>query len=425
MCSPYNPICDLTTVLGKVGGSVAGSVFNEVAKAFASAAKQVTDWMWTVIARTTTVDLSGGWFTSTLGITVSLAGLVIAALFALELVKAVLRREPGALGRAAVGVGAGILGAAASIGVVTALLKATDALSDGVVKTAGLDSIDKLGGEIAPTAALNSIGSPALMLILAIGYLLASFFVWAMFIFRKAMLIVAAVFAPIAFAGAPMRATSAWVRRWVEFTLTMIFSKLVVVVLFTLAVSLVGSPGAGFAAVGNLFSGLAMLVIACFAPWLLFRLVHFVGGDIMTAHHQAMTQSTLQAGATPLSMARGGAMKVASLVGDGPAGASGAGLAVGAAGASTAANQVPSTPGGSSEHRSNPHPANNRHGVEDASSTQGGSPLSSRRELHADALGMDGPPASPPPDPTRQPHRRPTEPPPAPGRNGNWDDLDQ
>src|ERR671937_2459793 len=101
MCSPINPICDISTVLGKVGGSVAGSVFNEVAKAFASAAKQVTDWMWTVIAKTTTVDLSGGWFTSTLGITVTLAGLVIPALFALELLKAVLRREPGALGRPA------------------------------------------------------------------------------------------------------------------------------------------------------------------------------------------------------------------------------------------------------------------------------------------------------------------------------------
>jgi hypothetical protein len=82
MCSPVNPICDVSTVLGNVGGTVAGSVFNEVAKAFASSAKDVTDWMWTVIAKTTTVQLSGGWFTSTLGITLTLAGLVITALYA-------------------------------------------------------------------------------------------------------------------------------------------------------------------------------------------------------------------------------------------------------------------------------------------------------------------------------------------------------
>ena len=61
------------------------------------------------------MDLSGGWFHSTLGITASLAGVVIVAIFVLELVKAVLRREPASLTRAAVGVGAGILGAAAQL----------------------------------------------------------------------------------------------------------------------------------------------------------------------------------------------------------------------------------------------------------------------------------------------------------------------
>jgi type IV secretion system protein TrbL len=321
MCSAWNPICDIGQVLGGLGGTVAKSVFDEVASAFASAAQQLTSWMWTVIANTTTVDLHGSWFSSTLGVTATLAGLVITALFALELIRAVLRRDQHALSRAIVGAGAGILGAAASIGVVIALLSATDALSNGVVHTAGMQSIGTLGQEVAPTAALSTIGSPALMLILAVGYLVASFFVWAMFIFRKAMLIVAAVFAPIAFAGAPMRATSGWVRRWVEFTVTMIFSKVVVVILFTLAVSLVGSPGSGFAAVGNLFSGLALLVIACFAPWLLFRLVHFVGGDVMSAHHQSLAQSTVQAGSTPTSLARNGAMRIASIAA--PSGATG------------------------------------------------------------------------------------------------------
>jgi hypothetical protein len=353
MCTAWNPLCDVGHVVGAVGGKVAGSVFDEVAKAFASAAQKLTDWMWTVIGKTTEVDLSGGWFRSTFGITVTLAGLIVTALFALELIKAVLRREPGALGRAVIGAGAGILGAAASIGVVTGLLRVTDALSDGVVRTAGMRSIDTLGTDLAPVATLSTIGSPALMLLLAIGYVIASFFVWALFVFRKAMLIAAAVFAPIAFAGAPMRATAGWVRRWVEFTVTMIFAKLVVVILFTLAVSLVGAPGKGFAAVGNLFSGLAMLAIACFAPWLLFRLVHFVGGDVMSAHHQTMTQSTVQAGSTPASLARSGAMKVAAVTGGGTAAstarlgvASGSGAGVASAVNTGAATSAPNGFGG-------------------------------------------------------------------------------
>jgi type IV secretion system protein TrbL len=324
MCSKWNPICDVESVVGSVGSHVAGSVFEEVAKAFGDAAAKVTEWMWTVIAQTTTVDLSGGWFRSTLGITATLAGVVILAIFVLELIKAVLRREPGALARAVVGIGGGVLGAAASIAVVEALLAATDELADGVVHTAGLGSLAKLGSVIAPTSAIAGTHEPALILVLALGYLIASFFVWAMFVIRKAMIIVAAVFAPVAFSGAAARATSGWVRRWVEFTLAMIFSKLVVVIIFTLAISLVGSPGSGLAAVGSLFSGLAMLVVACFAPWMLLKLVHFIGGEVIAAHHHGMTQTVVQAGATPLAMARSGAAKVAGLVGGGPTGAAAA-----------------------------------------------------------------------------------------------------
>lgn len=321
MCSKWNPICDVEGAVGSVTSHVAGSAFGEVAKAFGDAAAKVTEWMWTVIAQTTTVNLSGGWFRSTLGITATLAGVLILSIFVLELIKAVLRREPGALARAAVGVAAGVLGAAASIGVVEALLAATDALADGVVRTAGLGSLAKLGSVIAPTSAIAGTAEPALILILSLGYLIASFFVWAMFVIRQAMIIVAAVFAPVAFSGAAARATSGWVRRWVEFTLAMVFSKLVVVIIFTLAISLVGSPGSGMQATGSLFSGLTMLVVACFAPWMLLKLVHFIGGEVAAAHHQGMTQTVVQAGATPISMARSGAAKVSGLVGGGPAGA--------------------------------------------------------------------------------------------------------
>ena len=309
MCNHLNPVCDVGEIIGSVGSHVAGSVFSEVAKAFGRAAAKVTKWMWTVIAQTTKVDLSGGWFRSTLGITTTLAGVIIMAIFVLELIKAVLRREPAALGRAAVGVGAGLLGAAASIGVVEALLAATDALANGVVQTAGLGSVRKLGSKIAPTAAIAGIAEPALILILGLGYVMASFFVWAVFIMRKAMIIVAAVFAPVAFCGAASRATSGWVRKWIEFTVAMVFAKLVVVIMFTLAVSLVGDPGNGMAAVGALFSGLALMVIACFAPWMLLRLVHFIGGDVIAAHHQGAHQAVLTAGSTPMTMARSGAAK--------------------------------------------------------------------------------------------------------------------
>lgn len=339
MCHVYNPICDVGKLAGSAGSHLAGSVFDQVAQDFGDAAAKVTGWMWAVISKTTTVDLSGGWFRSTLGITATLAGVVVTGIFALELIKGVLRREPRSLSRAVLGVGGGLLGAAASIGVVEAMLAATDALSDGIVHTSGLGSLDKLGTEIAPAGAIAGIGSPALMLVLGLGYLLASFFVWALFIVRKAMIIVAAVFAPVAFSGAASRATAGWVRKWIEFTVAMVFSKMVVVIIFTLALSLVGSPGTGMAAVGALFSGLAMMVVACFAPWMLFKLVHFIGGDVIAAHHHGMATSVVRAGATPVNLARSGAARIGGLVGGGAVGAAAA-----AAGGARAGGGVQGSP---------------------------------------------------------------------------------
>jgi hypothetical protein len=94
------------------------------------------------------------------------------------------------------------------------------------------------------------------------------------------------------------------------------------------------------AAVGALFSGLAMMVIACFAPWMLFKLVHFIGGDVLAAHHHGFHQSVMAAGATPVAMARTTATRVAGVVGGGGAGAS-VGTAAGPATASSPPTVVP------------------------------------------------------------------------------------
>jgi hypothetical protein len=193
---------------------------------------------------------------------------------------------------------------------------------------------------VAPVGLLASVPAPALVFLLALGYLIASFLIWALFLARKAMLIVAAVFAPVAFSGAAAHATRGWVRKWVEFTLAMVFCKIVIVVLFTLAVSLIGTPGSGMAAVGNLFTGLAMLMLACFAPAMLFRLVHYLGGDLIAAHHHSLTTSVARAGATPVAMARTAAVRIGGLTT--PATTAAATAGVTAPGASAATRPSPS-----------------------------------------------------------------------------------
>ena len=49
---------------------------------------------------------------------------------------------------------------------------------------------------------------------------------------RKVLLILTAVFAPVAFAGSLSDITAGWVRKWIEYTVALIASKIVLVIVF-------------------------------------------------------------------------------------------------------------------------------------------------------------------------------------------------
>ncbi len=286
--------------------------------------------MWSAISTTTTVDLSGDWFRADLRVSAALAGVMVGALFILQVIKGALRRDPHALGRALTGCGIAFLGATAAIIVTDLLLALTDALSNGVVHLAGQRDLASMGKLLTPVGVLTAGGfTPALVIALSVFFVIASVLVWAVFIIRKALIIVAAVFAPIAFGGAPADATRGWVRKWIEFTLAMVFSKLVVVLIFTIALSLMSHSGGGWTGLSNLLTGLLLLILASFSPWMVFKLVHFIGGDLAAAHHSSVASDTRAAAGSMTAMgarAKGSAQKLF-------AGRSGAASGAGAAAA--------------------------------------------------------------------------------------------
>ena len=310
-CGPLAFICDAA---GSATSAVASSGFNAIAQSFGEAASSMCNWMWSAISTNTTVNLTGGWFTNDLAITGGLAAVMIAALFIIQVIKGALQRDPRTLGRAITGCAIAFVGAAAAITITDALLVMTDQLSDGIVQTAGLGDLQSMGQKMTPVALLGGGGfTPALVIFLSFFFVIASVLVWAVFLIRKAMIIVAAVFAPIAFGGAATDATRSWVRKWIEFTLAMIFSKLVIVLIFTLAISLIGQSGSGGNGLSTLMTGLLLLLMACFAPWMLLKLVHFVGGDIAAAHQTAMVADARSAVHTAVgvpSSLKGSAQKV-------------------------------------------------------------------------------------------------------------------
>jgi type IV secretion system protein TrbL len=136
-----------------------------------------------------------------------------------------------------------------------------------------------------------SVQNPALVLIFAIVILCASVMVWAAMMTRKMMILIAAVLAPLAFSGATADITRSWVRRWIEFIAAMIVSKLLLVIILSVGVSVL--DGAGQAGSGptqvftQLSAGSLILVMGGLAPWVAIRMFHFAGDTLYAAHATA------------------------------------------------------------------------------------------------------------------------------------------
>ena len=107
---------------------------------------------------------------------------------------------------------------------------------------------------------------------------------WFSLLIRKALLLVAIVLAPLAFAGAAWDVTRGWVGKWAAFVIALIVSKLVLVIVFLIAITQVSTPiEADLAAVTEPISGIVLLFIAAFAPYMVYRFIAFLGFDLYHA----------------------------------------------------------------------------------------------------------------------------------------------
>jgi type IV secretion system protein TrbL len=108
--------------------------------------------------------------------------------------------------------------------------------------------------------------------------------VWFTLLIRKALLLVAIVFAPIALAGFTWDAAKGWFGRWAAFVVALIFSKLVIVVVFLVAIGQISAPiDLDLASISDPISGIVLMFIAAFAPYLTYKFISFVGFDMYHA----------------------------------------------------------------------------------------------------------------------------------------------
>ena len=85
----------------------------------------------------------------------------------------------------------------------------------------------------------------------------------------------------MAFAGAAWDATRGWIGKWAAFVLALIISKLVLVVVFLIAITQMATPiEADLTAITEPITGIVMLAIAAFAPYMVYRVIAFLGFDL-------------------------------------------------------------------------------------------------------------------------------------------------
>jgi hypothetical protein len=142
-------------------------------------------------------------------------------------------------------------------------------------------------------------------LMMVVGFIL----LWGVLFFRKAALILTAVFAPIAFAGSAWDQTRVWTRRWLEIVAALVFSKVVIVVTFVVGASAfarvgpqtggppTGTTPSGVGGLSDALVGALLLSIAVFAPWLTWRFVHWSGMEAASVMHSTVAANPISRGA--------------------------------------------------------------------------------------------------------------------------------
>jgi hypothetical protein len=285
-----NPLCQVGSAVTAGAAGLADSAFSHIAGYFGAAALSTTTWLWDQIDSATNLDLGSPGLAKELAATAAIAAVLCLGLFLVQVITATLRREPGALGRAVRGLLIAFLGSAFALASAKLLIAATDALSASVVSYTMGTNIKGVGAKLA-FAQLASVQNPALALIFAIVILCSSVMVWAAMMTRKMMILIAAVLAPLAFSGATADVTRSWVRRWIEFVAAMIVSKLLLVIILSVGVSVLNGAGQAGSEPTQVFTQLSagslILLMGGLAPWVAIKMFHFAGDSLYAAHATA------------------------------------------------------------------------------------------------------------------------------------------
>ena len=329
-----------------VAKQAAGSVLDAVGSGLTGAAAWVVGHVMDLIQSSTTPGLGAGWFSNELSLMEKVAIAVILPVLMIATIGPVLRQDGRRLFRIwAVGLPVGLFAGLAASQLAGWGLVATDALCAMVT---GPQS-QAIGRQFSQAVTSNAVaGAPLfIQIILAALTLSGAVLVWLELTVRSAGVYVATFFMPLALIAYIWPATAGVARRAIEILVSLILSKFVIVA--SISLGLAAFTGGG---VDATLSGAAILLIAAFAPFSLFRLAPVVEASVI-GHLEGMSRrpgraavrTTTTAAASPGHPITQLVMSTAARAGDTGAGAAGGGLGTRIVGAQHIPMAVSNYPG--------------------------------------------------------------------------------
>jgi hypothetical protein len=315
--NPVGDVCNAVTdeVVGAVTSPVTGalkgignSVFKQLTTWVAEGASWLMGQVVDAIEKSTTPKLDTEGFLKEYGRMAAIGALLAVAMLLLAILEGIAQGNAGLLVRVVlVNVPVAFLGTSVAYAVVQLLISCTDGLSAAIASAShhnsqhffetAIGDLGHVGGEVGKATGeaggetlnegLPSQAAGAVEVPLFVGFLaaivgaFAAFFVWLELLMRDAAVYAVALFMPLALAASIWPRWSGALKRTGELLVVVIGSKFVIVAIVSLAASLVSEDGGS---VEHVLAAAALMCLACFAPFVLLRLIPFSEGAMAAAY---------------------------------------------------------------------------------------------------------------------------------------------
>ena len=348
----------LGTLFGWIGDTAGASVgwawdkvITGIFRWLANGLALLIEWVWSVLDTTTTPRVTAAWFRNDLAVRVGVLGLAATvAMMLLSATQAALAGRPEQiLDAVREGVKA-VVASAFTITVLDVLIGVTDDASAFIWRTGRPDLVRMIEGMITVATTTGPLANTFVgPLCLIVGFLGLIGLVVSLMM-RSSLIYVVAALAPIVWSLGVLPSFRGSSRKLVHLGVSLVMSKLAIVIALVVAVKLIAHPTDGVtgpvinqasAAVGTLMAGFICFMIAAVTPIVLYRLMPSIEGAMVgSGVASGWTRGATTMAHTALMVKSMGASKGASAATRSVQGQSGIAGAAAGTGAATAGSSM-------------------------------------------------------------------------------------